>query len=173
VLMGSSMLNNDQQAIIIKETEKYIALASQLYKRKFESLPITFDLTGHTIGMYKRVMQGRVIRYNATVFAKYFEENVRDTIPHEVAHYIVDMQYVRKSTRPHGAEWKSVMADFGANDNRTANFDLSDIPQRQYSTIPYGCSCQQHQLGIRRHNKVIKRKARYFCRECGELLTAI
>jgi SprT protein len=171
--MGSFVLDDVQQDLVIQETKKYIALASQLYQQEFAYVPVKFDLTGRTIGMYKHIKKGRVIRYNSHVFAKYFEENIRDTVPHEVAHYIVDMQFVRKDTRPHGAEWKSVMADFGADNNRTASFDLSDIPQRQYSTIPYGCGCQQHQLGVRRHNKVIKRKARYFCRECGDVLKAI
>jgi SprT protein len=83
------------------------------------------------------------------------------------------MQYHRRNRKPHGAEWKAVMAGFGADASRTANYDLTDIPKRQYSTMPYQCGCQQHELGIRRHNKVIKRRTKYFCCKCGDVLKAV
>lgn len=166
-------LNEEQQQRVITETTRYIQLANQRYQTNFPVIPVYFDLTGHTIGMYKQLRQQKIIRYNALVFSKYFEENVRDTVPHEVAHYVVDMQYSRRNRRPHGVEWQSVMKDFGADASRTANYDLTDIPKRRYSTLPYQCGCQQHELGIRRHNKVLKRQTNYFCCKCGDVLTAV
>jgi SprT protein len=171
--MTQSVLSNQQKNLVIQETSKYITLARQLYNVEIPLIAVEFNLTGHTIGMYKHSKQARIIRYNELVFAKYFEENLRDTVPHEVAHYVVDMQYGRRKVRPHGAEWQSVMADFGADNSRTANYDLSGIPKRQYSTVPYACGCQQHDLGIRRHNKVLKRKISYHCRQCGDELVAV
>jgi len=167
------VLTEQQEGLVAQETNKYIAKASQLYQRSFPIISIQFNLTGHTIGMYKHINNEQVIRYNAAIFAKYFKENIRDTVPHEVAHYIVDILYVRKKVRPHGPEWQAVMANFEADNSRTAHYDLSDIPKRQYSTIPYVCGCQQHQLGIRRHNKVLKRRIHYYCRECGDVLQAV
>ncbi|MEO1888659.1 MAG: SprT-like domain-containing protein [Cycloclasticus sp.] len=166
-------LSQPQQQRVIEETSRYIDIANLRYQTNYPVIAVHFDLTGHTIGMYKYVKRQRVIRYNVAIFAKYFEENMRDTVPHEVAHYIVEMQYSRRKVRPHGLEWQAVMADFGADDSRTANYDLSDIPKRQYSTIPYACGCQQHDLGIRRHNKGIKRKTNYYCRQCGDELMAV
>ena len=167
------MLTDQQENLVAQETKKYIEKASQLYQRSFPFIKLKFNLTGHTIGMYKHVKNEQVIRYNAAIFAKYFEENIRDTVPHEVAHYIVDELHGRKRVRPHGLEWQSVMAAFEANNSRTANYDLADIPKRQYSTVPYTCGCQQHELGIRRHNKVLKRRVHYYCRECGDILQVV
>jgi len=166
-------LSHAQQRQVVEETNRYIELANQLYQTSYPTIPVYFDLKGHTIGMYKLWRKQKVIRYNALIFAKYFDENLRDTVPHEVAHYIVDMQYQRKTIRPHGREWQSVMKQFDADASRTADYDLTDVPKRQYSRVPYQCGCQQHQLGIRRHNKVLKRKTNYFCCKCGDLLKAV
>jgi len=166
-------LSQTQKKIVVDETSKFIRLANQLFQANYPLIPVQFDLTGHTIGMYKQWKNKKVIRYNELIFSKYFEENVRDTVPHEVAHYIAGMQYSKKVVRPHGLEWRSIMAQFGADASRTARYDLTGIPKRQYSTIPYRCSCQAHQLGIRRHNKVTQRKTDYYCRDCGDLLKAV
>lgn len=168
-----SVLNEHQQQLVVEETNKQIRRAEVLFNKKFPIIPVQFDLRGHTIGMYKYSRHGKVIRYNSLIFAKYFDENCRDTIPHEVAHYIIDMQYGGKNVRPHGVQWRSLMDKLGADASRTANYDLSDIPKRVYSTVPYRCGCQAHQLGIRRHNKVVKRSNRYFCRLCGDILKAV
>lgn len=167
------MLTDEQEHVTVQATNKYIEKASQLYQKPFPLITVKFNLTGHTIGMYKHLNNERVIRYNSAIFAKYFDENIRDTVPHEVAHYVVDMLHKRRRVRPHGLEWQSVMADFEADNSRTANYDLSDIPKRQYSTVPYACGCKQHELGVRRHNKVLKRRVHYYCRECGDVLKAV
>jgi len=166
-------LSQAQKKIVVDETSQFISLANQLFQKNYPLIAVQFDLTGHTIGMYKQWKNKKVIRYNEQIFSKYFEENVKDTVPHEVAHYIADLQYSKKGIRPHGLEWRSIMQQFGADASRTANYDLSGIPKRHYSTVPYRCGCQAHQLGIRRHNKVSQRKADYYCRHCGDLLKAV
>ena len=118
----------------------------------------------------------RKIRYNPWLFGKYFEDNLRDTVPHEVAHYVTEQLYGRGNGRsgsgvlPHGQEWRSVMAAFGADDSVTCQFDLSGIPRRRQKTVDYRCHCREHQLGVRRHNKVERGLASYLCRHCGERL---
>lgn len=169
----SSALTEIQKNQITEETARYIVLANSLYQTNMPIIPVSFDLTGHTIGMYKVSPYKKIIRYNALIFNKYFEENIQETVPHEVAHYIVDMQFGAKKVRPHGLEWRSIMQRFGANASRVAQYDLTGIPKRRYSTIAYQCDCQTHELGIRRHNKVIQGKTNYFCRHCRGLLKAV
>ena len=167
------MLTEQQKSTVVQKTNDYIQLANELFQQTYPLIEVKFDLKGHTIGMYKNVRNARVIRYNGEIFAKYFTENLSDTVPHEVAHYIADVKYGRKKIRPHGLEWKAIMAAFGAAASRTANYDLTDIPKRNYTTIPYQCGCQAHQLGIRRHNKVIHQNINYYCRHCGDQLIAV
>ncbi|ORU91542.1 MAG: metallopeptidase [Cycloclasticus sp. symbiont of Bathymodiolus heckerae] len=166
-------LDQKEQQQVVDETTKYIDLANNLFETNYPTIPITFDLKGHTIGMYKQGRGERLIRYNSPIFAKFFDANLRDTVPHEVAHYIVDMHYGARNIRPHGKEWRSMMERFNADASRTADYDLSDMPKRSYSSIAYRCDCKVHQLGIRRHNKVIQGKMSYSCRHCGDVLTAV
>lgn len=55
-------------------------------------------------------MVGGVIRFNPWILGKYFEENLRDTLAHEVAPYIVHEVYPRRTTKPHGYHWKNLIA---------------------------------------------------------------
>ena len=78
-----------QQREVTAATKHYRQQAQDIYKRRFTPVPVLFDLAGRTAGMFKLVGRRGWIRYNPWIFAKYFEENLRDTVPHEVAHFIV------------------------------------------------------------------------------------
>ena len=159
-----------RQEQVIEETAHFIRSASDYYGRKIKEIPVLFDLTGKSAGMYRVKAGQRVIRYNPYVFAKYFDDNFNETIPHEVAHYVTDILYGLRKIRPHGNEWKSVMNVFGVTANRTANYDLTGTPVRNFKTFVYHCGCQNFELTSRRHNKVLKGTGHYMCRDCGEKL---
>jgi len=159
-----------QQEQVIKETLYYIKSASDYYQQPFKDIPVLFDLTGKAAGMYRVKAGQRVIRYNPYVFSKYFDDNFKETIPHEVAHYVTDVLFGLKRIRPHGNEWKSVMGIFGVAANRTANYDLSGLPVRNFQKFIYSCGCQNFELTSRRHNKVLRGSGHYLCRDCGSKL---
>ena len=159
-----------EQERVIEETERYISHAAEYFNTKIKPLPILFDLRGRAAGMYRIKANQRAIRYNPYIFAKYFEDNFKETIPHEVAHYVTDELYGLRRVRPHGNEWKAVMQVFGVEAKRTANYDLSGIPQRQHKTFLYHCSCQNYELTSRRHNKINNGLGHYLCRSCGDKL---
>ena len=167
-------IGHDRQRQVIAETQRYIALATAELDCPFEPVPVLFDLKGQVAGMYKITGRGksvqRVIRYNPWIFAKYWDDNYTTTIPHEVAHYITEQLFGR--VKPHGQEWQTVMALFGADNSRTSDFDMAGIPQRSVKTFNYRCDCRDHQLSIYRHNKVLKKGARYLCRFCNGPLRA-
>jgi SprT protein len=170
-------LSIDQQQIVIDETHNYLKQASELFNLKYETIDITFNLKGRCAGMYRVKSHGRIftrqhreIRYNPYIFSKYFADNYNTTIPHEVAHYVTDRLYGLKNIKPHGKEWKAVMHAFDADASVTADYDLSGIPLKNQSLFTYQCSCREHRLTAIRHNKIVKGRYQYHCKNCKQSL---
>ena len=162
-------INEFQKKCVIDKTNHFIDEACKIYQRNFEPIAVDFDLKGRISGMYRRKKNHRVIRYNPYIFAKYFEDSLETTIPHEVAHYISDMMF--NKCRPHGNEWRGVMQAFGADSSRTCDYDLEGIPVRVYQRHEYHCLCMTHEITSRRHNKIQNSNAHYHCKKCNEALT--
>jgi SprT protein len=169
-----------QRQEVSQATFDCIEKGAELFSREFAKIPLLFDLKGRAAGQYRLRDGLPQIRYNPYIFAKYYEENLRVTVVHEVAHYLTDQLYTggnaffsrQKRIRPHGQEWQSVMHKLGVKPQTTCDFDISDLPHRRYRVYDYRCDCQKHALGIRRHKKVETNKARYYCRLCKGLLSA-
>jgi SprT protein len=155
-----------QQRVVVA-TERYVQQARVIFKRNFRDVPVLFDLGGRTAGMFKLVGRRGWIRYNPWIFAKYFEENLNDTVPHEVAHFIVHELYGTRGIKPHGRQWRAVMEHFGADQGVTFDLDLAGIPQRQQRTHRYRCGCRVHEVSSTRHNRVQQGVGCYRCRLCG------
>jgi SprT protein len=156
-----------QRQAVIAETGYYVARAGEIFGRRFRQVPVLFDLSGRTAGMFKVVGRRAWIRYNPWIFGKYFEENLQGTVPHEVAHFIVHQLYGSRGIKPHGRQWREVMEHFGADQGVTFDLDLDGIPQRQQRTHPYRCACRVHQVSSTRHNRVMQGVGCYRCRVCG------
>jgi SprT protein len=165
-------INHRQEQQVRLKTGAYIRQASRLYKLDFPIIPVFFDLKGRAAGMYKVENTKRIIRYNPYLFAKYFEDNVATTVPHEAAHYVVDMLYGAGRVKPHGIEWQQVMLSLGAAPVVTGNYDMSGIPVRKQQRYTYQCACTLHQISAARHNKILRGQARYYCRNCSAALTS-
>lgn len=160
-------IDQTRQLQIIAEVERYIDLGGKHFGRVFDPVPVLFDLKGRTLGMYKIHQRKRVIRFNPWICAKYFDDSLATTVPHEVAHYLTDVLYGLRNIRPHGPQWKALMAVFGADASVTARYSLEGVPQRVIRRIDYRCACRDHQLTIHRHNRIRAGKATYHCRTCG------
>lgn len=167
-------IDSRQQQQVVERTHHYIKRAGEIFGRRFDAIPVLFNLRGRSAGMYRVRNRQRQIRYNPHLFAKYFEDNLAVTVPHEVAHYVIDCVYGMRRVRPHGAEWKNLMREFGADDSRTCRYDLSGIPVKSEKRYDYHCGCKTHQLTARRHNKVLKKRIYYVCKSCnGKLAYSI
>jgi len=160
-------INAEKENEVIKLVEYYIEMGSTLYKKKIPAIKTLFDLKGRTAGMYKIERGKRMIRFNPYHFAKYPEENFSETIPHEVAHFIIDQIYGMKNVRPHGKEWKALMLDFGVEPKRAFSYSLEGIPTKMHKRHSYVCGCMKFEITTRRHNMIQQGKAKYLCRECG------
>jgi len=159
-----------QQGLVLEHTRLYIARAGEILGRKLPSVPVLFDLAGTTAGMYKVVGRQCHIRYNPWIFAKYFDENLTGTVPHEVAHFAIDKVYGLPRVKPHGVEWRALMHEFGADAGVTFNLDLTGIPQRRQGRHPYRCACRLHEISTTRHNRILRGKGIYHCRSCSAVL---
>jgi len=164
-------ISSDQQQHVREVTAGYIEQASKLYTRSFELIPVRFDLKGRAAGMYRVKNSERVIRYNPYLFAKYFEDNVAETVPHEVAHYVIEKLYGVRRVRPHGIEWAEVMREFGVSTKRASHcYDMKGIPVKVYKRFTYRCGCTTHNVTRRRHNQMQAGMATFACRRCGEAI---
>ncbi|VAW56984.1 hypothetical protein MNBD_GAMMA07-1005, partial [hydrothermal vent metagenome] len=135
------------------------------------NIDIRFDLKGRSSGMFVVSRNKAYIRYNEMVFAKFFEDALMNTVAHEVAHYVVHELWGIRNVKPHGREWKQVMAVFNVAADVTSSYDVSDLPLRRQLQHDYTCDCMSHQLSTTRHNKVQNKKAVYKCKKCKQTLT--
>ena len=158
-----------QRREVLEETERYIALAEELLERRFARIPVRFDLRGQAAGMFRAAPDGLCIRYNPWLFARHYIDNLRDTVPHEVAHYIVH-QTCRRRVRPHGPQWQALMEAFGANPEVRHSQDLTGVPSRRQQRHSYQCECREHAVSSTRHNRVQRGEAEYRCRYCSGTL---
>lgn len=162
----SEPLDEQRRERVRSETDRYIRLAGQWLGRELPSLPVHFDLAGKCAGMFKMRGDHCWIRYNPWIFGRYFDYNLAGTVPHEVAHYVVEATRGRRRVKPHGPEWRAVMARFGADPEVSFRLDLSGLPQRCQRTHPYRCNCRDHRLSTTRHNRVQRGTGAYLCRYC-------
>ena len=171
--MKENPLSSYRQQMIVARVKYFLGLASDLYATQFPTPKIVFDLAGHSVGMYLVKREQAFLRFNPWIFDLYFDDHFHETVPHEVAHYIVDQLFkYDRALKPHGLEWKKVMSDFGINPQVTFKHDLNGIPSRRQRIRLYRCDCQQHELSMTRHNRISKGIV-YMCRECGSKLTEI
>lgn len=166
-------VNERQKAQVCEATADCIERAAYKFNLVPEAIPVKFDLRGHAAGMYRVRGGERLIRYNPYIFAKYFENNLAVTVPHEVAHYVTDRLHGLRNVRPHGREWKAVMDALGADACVTACYDLAGVPVRRQRRFNYRCGCQMHQLTSCRHNRFMQGRVTYHCRSCGSAIVPI
>lgn len=159
-------IGEQQRRQVCATTGECLRRVAGICRIEIPAIDIRFDLNGRAAGMY-RVRQGRrCIRYNPYIFARYFDEGLAETVPHEVAHYATDVLYGLGNIRPHGAEWQGLMRALGVIPRATACYDLTGIPVRRQRRFSYRCSCTTHHLSTRRHNRIHRDSAAYVCRRC-------
>ena len=162
----ASPLSPEQRQQVVEATRRRIARAGLLFGCEFAEISVTFELRGRAAGMYRVRGGQREIRYNPHIFARYFSDNLENTVPHEVAHYIIDILHGLRRVRPHGPEWRAVMRAFGAEPVATCRYNLDGIPVRRQQRFSYRCACSTHSISTVRHKRMLGGRVRYSCRRC-------
>lgn len=146
--------------------------AQRLLDISLAPIEALLDLSGTTAGMYCYKGDQRWLRFNPWVFATDMPLHLRDTVPHEVAHYAIHQQFGRRKVKPHGQEWQSLMVAMGANPSATYTADFSQIPVRRQRRHAYRCACRDHSVSTTRHNRICAGRAIYRCSYCNHALAA-
>ena len=169
--MLTPKLSIQQRSQVVLETERLVDQVHKHYSLKPKTVSISFDVKGSAWGYFVIQRRDYYIRYNPFLFARYFDDGIKDTIPHEVAHYAVARTNPRRRCKPHGSEWRNVMSLFKIhNPKATHCADISGIPCRRQRRFPYACRCGKVELSTTRHKRVLYEGAKYKCRKCGEVL---
>lgn len=149
----------------VRQAEKR---ARDFYRLDLPEASIDFSLRGRCAGQAMVDHSGETsLRINQQLLAENLDDFLSNTIPHEVAHLVVNWQArgKRQRPRPHGPEWQAVMQDC---------YDL--LPKRCHSfrTTParvvprpflYTCNCSEHRLTSIMHNRISK-SYQALCKAC-------
>jgi SprT protein len=133
-------------------------------------LPVRFDLKGLSAGQFCYGPQGLWYRFNPWVFAVDFPLHLRETVAHEVAHYVTYILHGRGGIKPHGPQWRGVMATLGFPRARArGDYSVAGVPRQRQSRYPYVCGCGPHLLTATRHRRAHEGSV-YVCRRCNQPL---
>lgn len=156
-----------QQLQVREQTRLYLGRGNRLLGCAAPVPEIRFDLRGRAAGQFRLQRDHVCIRYNPWVFAVDLAHHLDETVPHEVAHYLVHANFGRVA--PHGREWRMLMRAFGIAARATGGYALDGVPVRRQRRHPYHCGCRRHELTTTRHNRARAGTA-YHCRACGQRL---
>ena len=153
----------------IQRTREHLARAAAHYGVPAPSVEIRFDLRGQAAGQV-RFARGHppLVRFNAALLRENGERFLSRTVPHEAAH-VIAWRLHGGAIRPHGPEWKEVMAVLGADSSRCHEFTTAHLKTRRLTRYHYHCACREHALTSIRHNR-IQAGQTYRCRACGQTL---
>lgn len=160
-----------KQRVLAKVTET-VARIEQMYGTKFsKTIKVSFDVNSAHLAGDARYSDFR-IRINPHFLAKYPDETLDVTVPHEVAHLGVHQVYTldrnQRNVSGHGHEWKSMMIRLGADPSRCHKMEADEGVGRQKTKYGYKCSrCSEPvPVGPKIHSR-IKAGATYWPRCCG------
>ena len=167
---------DDLETAIRKRTRKLLQQSASLCASRHAALPdpeIRFDLHGQAAGQFRwRTGERPVLRFNLGIARNHPMDFLATTVTHEVAHLVTAACHGR--TRPHGAEWRAVMAFLGIDEPRRCHdYPLAAGVTRQQRRWRYRCDCRDHQLSTTRHNRMGAGTVRYHCRACGSVLRRV
>lgn len=166
--MPSKQDQSKIKGIATKAVQHAEERARSFYGIKLPAAGIDFSLRGRCAGQARVKPNGQTsLRINYQLLAENLDDFLQQTIPHEVAHLVVNwlVRNKRQRPRPHGREWQAVMREC---------FDLEPIRCHSYQTtaariVPrnflYRCNCRDHFLTRIMHNRV-SRHYQALCKGC-------
>jgi SprT protein len=152
---------------VVRTTEELLARARARWPDAEIRTPrVEFRLRGRTAG--EACPETCVTNYNSEMLERHGDEFIHDIVPHEVAHVVAAAVHPGR-IRPHGPEWKEVMAFFGAAPRVSHRFEA--LPTASAGRFAYRCACARtHWLTGKAHRRVRRGTLEYTCCECRQPL---
>lgn len=122
-----------------------------------------------------RARNKRIIKLSAKVFHdRVYTEAFHNTVIHEFCHHADSVMF---NGWGHGNTWAMLMKHFGLDPNRCVtakeNKEIGKvIPKRVMPKYPYKCSCSEHHVGGKIHNRILQGHT-YRCNKCKTYITPI
>ncbi|MFT7186205.1 MAG: SprT protein [Pseudohongiellaceae bacterium] len=179
--MDSAVIETDYLFLTDKLEKKVtgcLLKAEQQFRQSFDYQSIEINIRGRAAGQIKYTYSSKayfknlndhqnlpVLRFNPYLLAKYKETFIDQVVPHECAHLVAYALFGMK-IKPHGSEWKAIMVNlYQQSPDVTHRFEIA---RKAIRLFDYGCGCLDinHQLTVIRHNKIVKQKAVYLCKNC-------
>ena len=133
-------------------------------------IPIRFDLRGGSAGQFCFGMSN-YFRVNLEIAKNNLVDYMKQTIPHEVCHYVNFVLTGRSCG--HGLEWKRAMIRlFGLEPKRCHNYNVSNLKTHRKPFV-YKCDCREHNLSAIKHSRMIYNPHQYRCVRCSSFLTFV
>jgi SprT protein len=157
--------------ILIKINECF-KLANE-YFLTCETIPVKFDLSGNTSGMFCVRGEEMYFRFNLQIAIDNEEEFIKQTIPHEVAHYLQIINY-NQFKSGHGKAWKYIMQRvFNLEPKRCHEYNLTNVKKRNIKEFVYSCNCKEHVVSSIIHNRIQLKNKNYCCNICKSRVSFI
>ncbi|MBL4631530.1 MAG: SprT family zinc-dependent metalloprotease [Paraglaciecola sp.] len=156
----------NSQQLVTQKVELCFNHASSILQHDFRLPKITFKQRGKIAGCAR--LQINELRFNPVLLNDNLDAFLDVVVPHEVCHLLVYRLFGK--VRPHGCEWQNLMQKLFNLKGQT--YHQMDVSKVKGKTFNYQCECGPIELGIRRHNKVLKGEQSYICRKCRSPLTA-
>ncbi|WP_323839765.1 SprT family zinc-dependent metalloprotease [Photorhabdus africana] len=164
--MKSASVPISLQQTVMNTLRQKLLQANLYLNRDFPEPTINYRQRGTTAG--SAYIKNWEIRLNPVLLIENQQAFIDEVVPHELAHLLV-YRYFGK-VPPHGKQWRWMMEEvLNVPANRTHKFKIDSVRSQ---TFTYYCNCQQHELTLRRHNKILRGESHYICQKCGEKLIA-
>jgi SprT protein len=116
------------------------------------------------------------IALNRGLFEAYPDENIHETVLHELAHLVVGYgrreRIIKGRITAHGEDWQRIMRQwFRVEPSRTHSQDTDHLDIRRQRRWSYRCGCRTWQITTVRHNRVQQQGLQYRCQRCRQPLT--
>jgi SprT protein len=165
-------MQNEMAKRILEKVEESFLIAEAFFNTTFERpRNIIFKRSGTTAGYSNYNM--RELMFQLDLAEAHAEEFIRETVPHEVAHYVQRAVYgYSKRVQHHGWQWKYIMSRvFKLVPERCHTYDTSVTKVKRQQRFPYKCACRTHSISTTIHNRIQQSGRKYRCTDCGTPIT--